>query len=89
MALHSKDATGDTDTGLLGAGRFDAVVVGAGLAGSVAACRAQELGCRTLLIDKSEEPSSGGIRACRAATFTRLRSLWNRPLRTFAHVSRR
>lgn len=38
--------------------RFDTVVVGSGLAGCVAACRSQELGMRTLLIDKADEPSS-------------------------------
>lgn len=37
--------------------RFDTVVVGSGLAGCVAACRSQELGSRTLLIDKADEPS--------------------------------
>jgi fumarate reductase flavoprotein subunit len=39
-------------------GPFDAIVVGAGMAGSVGALRAQELGLRTLLIDKSEEPAA-------------------------------
>lgn len=48
------------DLGPQGLDGFDAVVIGAGLAGSVAACRAQELGCRCLLIDKSDDPSAGG-----------------------------
>jgi fumarate reductase flavoprotein subunit len=43
---------------LEGPERFDAIVVGAGLAGLVAAVRAQELGSRVLLVDRAEEPSS-------------------------------
>lgn len=39
---------------------FDAVVVGGGLGGSVAACRAQELGIRTLLIEAGESPTECG-----------------------------
>jgi fumarate reductase flavoprotein subunit len=41
-------------------GEFDVVVVGAGLAGSVAALRARELGCRALLIDRGNEPAEAG-----------------------------
>jgi fumarate reductase flavoprotein subunit len=46
------------DPELLGA--FDVAVVGAGLAGSVAARRAQELGCRTVLIERAREPATSG-----------------------------
>ena len=45
-------------TPLVRLGAFDVVVVGAGLAGTVGALRAQELGCRTLLIDKAAEPGA-------------------------------
>src|ERR1700723_1233281 len=41
-------------------GRFDVAVVGAGLAGSVAAYRAQELGCRTILIERGADPATSG-----------------------------
>jgi len=46
--------------GLLGEQRFDAVVIGSGLAGSVAALRAQQLGCRTLLADKAPDGTAAG-----------------------------
>jgi fumarate reductase flavoprotein subunit len=36
------------------------VVVGGGLAGSAAACRAQELGGETTLIDAADDPTAGG-----------------------------
>lgn len=39
---------------------FDVVVVGCGLAGSVAALRAQQLGCRTLLVDKAPDGTAAG-----------------------------
>jgi fumarate reductase flavoprotein subunit len=39
---------------------FDTVVVGCGLAGSVAALRAQQLGCRTLLVDKAPDGTAAG-----------------------------
>ena len=38
----------------------DLVVVGAGLAGSVAAARAATLGARVLLLDQAEDPTAGG-----------------------------
>lgn len=39
---------------------FDVIVVGCGLAGSVAALRAQQLGCRTLLVDKAPDGTAAG-----------------------------
>lgn len=39
---------------------FDVAVVGGGFGGSVAACRAQELGARTLLIEASDLAAKGG-----------------------------
>jgi fumarate reductase flavoprotein subunit len=39
---------------------FDVVVVGCGLAGSVAALRARQLGCRTLLVDKAPDGTAAG-----------------------------
>lgn len=39
---------------------FDAIVVGGGLAGSVAALRARQLGCRTLLVDKAPDSTAAG-----------------------------
>jgi len=46
--------------GLLGEQRFDAVVIGSGLAGSVAALRAQQLGCAALLVDKAPDGTAAG-----------------------------
>src|SRR5882757_2297413 len=39
---------------------FDVIVVGAGLAGSCAALRAAELGCRVALLDAGPDPSGAG-----------------------------
>lgn len=39
---------------------FDVVVVGAGLAGSVAALRSQEMGKQTLLLDRGDDPAATG-----------------------------
>jgi fumarate reductase flavoprotein subunit len=39
---------------------YDVVVVGAGMTGSVTACRAAELGCRVLQLDTAEDPTAGG-----------------------------
>src|SRR5690349_19756566 len=41
-------------------GTFDAVVVGAGLAGTTAALRAQELGARVVLLERDERPAEAG-----------------------------
>ncbi len=38
----------------------DVIVVGAGLAGSAAACRASELGRSVVLVDAAEDPTAGG-----------------------------
>lgn len=46
--------------GLLSEQRFDAVVIGSGLAGSVAALRAQQLGCAALLVDKAPDGTAAG-----------------------------
>ena len=59
ISLAHRAARQLTHVGLMRLGPFDAIVVGAGLAGCAAALRAQELGCRTLLLDKSDVPSSG------------------------------
>jgi fumarate reductase flavoprotein subunit len=40
--------------------RYDAVVVGAGMTGSVTAGYAAELGCRVLLLDAAEDATAGG-----------------------------
>ena len=45
---------------LLDGAPFDVVVAGCGLAGSVAALRAQQLGCRTLLVDKAPDGTAAG-----------------------------
>jgi len=39
---------------------FDALVIGAGLAGSMAAARATSLGCSVVLVDAAPDPSAGG-----------------------------
>ena len=45
---------------------FDVVVIGAGMAGSVASLRCAELGLRVLLLDAAETPSAGGNTALSA-----------------------
>jgi flavin-dependent dehydrogenase len=39
---------------------YDVVVVGAGMTGSVTACRAAEPGCRVLQLDTAEDSTAGG-----------------------------
>jgi len=41
-------------------GTFDVAIIGAGLAGTTAALRAQELGSRALLLDRDEHPAEAG-----------------------------
>jgi len=38
---------------------IEVVVVGGGIGGTVAACHAQEFGCRTILLDKCNDPTAG------------------------------